>query len=56
MQEVQCTLALLGLALGTGSTHFLGPPTLPASHLSPFLVQFLLPGFGGRWLFDSGHT
>lgn len=54
MQEVQCSLALLGLTLGVCSAHLLGTPTLPAGHLPPLLIQLLLPGFGGRRLFDGG--
>lgn len=55
MQQVQCALGLLGLALGVRGAHLLGAPALPAGHLPALLVQLLLPGFGGRWLLDGGR-
>ena len=42
MQQVQCALGLLGLALGVGGTHLLGAPTLPTHHLPALLVQLLV--------------
>ena len=55
VQEVQCSLALLGLTLGVRSAHLLGTPALPAGHLPPLLFQLLLPGFGGGRLFDGSR-
>lgn len=55
VEEIQCSLILLGLTLRVRSVHLLGAPTLPSSHLPALLVQLLLPGLGGRRLFDCGH-